>query len=73
MPDQRHTEDGELWLGLDPGARDDRRRCVRDLALPKDGTHLLPLKDAVRQPLGITAGDEVVVDMTVLGTSPRMR
>ena len=67
MPDQRHTEDGELWLGLDPGARDDQRRCVRDLALK------LPLKDAVRQPLGITAGDEVVVDMTVLGTSPRMR
>ena len=39
---------------------------------PKDDTYLLPLKDAVRQPLGITAGDEVVVDMTVLGTSPRM-
>ena len=36
---------------------------------PKDGGYLLPLKDAVRKPLGIAAGDHVTVVMTVrLGT-----
>jgi hypothetical protein len=32
---------------------------------PKDGGYLLPLKDAVRKPSGITVGDEVTVEMTV--------
>ena len=32
---------------------------------PKDGGYLLPLKDAVRKPAGITVGDEVRVEMTV--------
>ncbi len=32
---------------------------------PKDGTYLLPLKDAVRQRLGITVDDRVSVEMTV--------
>ena len=32
---------------------------------PKDGGYLLPLKDAVRRPSGITAGDAVTVEMTV--------
>ena len=32
---------------------------------PKDGGYLLPLKDAVRKPGGITAGDRVSVEMTV--------
>ncbi len=32
---------------------------------PKDGGYLLPLKDAVRRPSGIAAGDEVTVEMTV--------
>ena len=32
---------------------------------PKDGGYLLPLKDAVRRPTGITAGDAVSVEMTV--------
>jgi hypothetical protein len=32
---------------------------------PKDGGYLLPLKDAVRKPQGISAGDEVTVEMTV--------
>lgn len=32
---------------------------------PKDGAYLLPLKDAVRKPQQITAGDEITVDMTV--------
>lgn len=32
---------------------------------PKDGGYLLPLKDAVRKPSGITAGDQVTVELTV--------
>ena len=32
---------------------------------PKDGTYLLPLKDAVRKPAGITAGDVIHVEMLV--------
>lgn len=37
---------------------------------PKDGTYLLPLKDAVRRRLGVTVDDVVMVDMTV-GGAPR--
>ncbi|MFJ6082947.1 DUF1905 domain-containing protein [Streptomyces sp. NPDC092369] len=33
--------------------------------LPKDGGYLLPLKNAVRTPQGIAAGDDVTVEMTV--------
>ena len=32
---------------------------------PKDGGYLLPLKQAVRRPQGLTAGDEVSVELTV--------
>jgi hypothetical protein len=32
---------------------------------PKDGGYLLPLKDAVRKPAGITVGDDITVQMTV--------
>lgn len=32
---------------------------------PKDGGYLLPLKDAVRRPQQITAGDEITVEMNV--------
>ena len=32
---------------------------------PKDGGYLLPLKDAVRKPQGISAGDEVTVEITI--------
>ena len=32
---------------------------------PKDGGYLLPLKDAVRKPAGITVGDEISVEMTI--------
>ncbi|MEU1253047.1 DUF1905 domain-containing protein [Streptomyces chartreusis] len=32
---------------------------------PKDGGYLLPLKNAVRKPQGLRAGDEVTVKMTV--------
>ncbi|MFF3123006.1 DUF1905 domain-containing protein [Streptomyces sp. NPDC057908] len=33
--------------------------------LPKDGSYLLPLKNAVRKPQGLSAGDEVTVTTTV--------
>ncbi|MET7621870.1 DUF1905 domain-containing protein [Streptomyces sp. NPDC005408] len=32
---------------------------------PKDGGYLLPLKNAVRKPQGISAGDDVTVELTV--------
>jgi hypothetical protein len=32
---------------------------------PKDGGYLLPLKDAVRKPTGITVGDEVTAELTI--------
>lgn len=32
---------------------------------PKDGGYLLPLKNAVRKPQGLSAGDDVTVEMTV--------
>jgi hypothetical protein len=32
---------------------------------PRDGTYLLPLKDAVRRKAGVTAGDHIAVAMTV--------
>lgn len=32
---------------------------------PRDGTYLLPLKDAVRRPTGLTVGDVIHVEMTV--------
>lgn len=33
---------------------------------PKDGGYLLPLKNAVRKPSAITAGDDVEIAMTVV-------
>ena len=32
---------------------------------PKDGGYLLPLKNAVRKPQGLAAGDDVAVELTV--------
>jgi hypothetical protein len=32
---------------------------------PKDGGYLLPLKDAVRKPRGLSPGDDVRVEMSV--------
>jgi hypothetical protein len=32
---------------------------------PKDGGYLLPLKDAVRTPQGLSVGDDVAVEMSV--------
>lgn len=38
---------------------------------PKDGTYLLPIKDAVRRKIGVTADDEVEVAMTIGSSHPR--
>lgn len=38
---------------------------------PKDGTYLLPIKDAVRRRIGVTADDEVEVAMTIGSSQPR--
>lgn len=32
---------------------------------PKDGGYLLPLRDAVRKPTSLSAGDDVTVEMTI--------
>lgn len=32
---------------------------------PKDGGYLLPLKDAVREPQGLSTADDVTVEITV--------
>jgi len=32
---------------------------------PKDGGYLLPLKDAVRRPQGLSPGDDVTVEMSI--------
>ncbi len=32
---------------------------------PKDGGYLVPLKDAVRRPHGLSPGDDVTVELTV--------
>ncbi|AUG82211.1 hypothetical protein CFP65_7641 [Kitasatospora sp. MMS16-BH015] len=38
---------------------------------PKDGGYLLPLKNAVRRPQGLLAGDQVSVELTVSLQQPR--
>ncbi len=32
---------------------------------PRDGTYLVPLKDAVRRPSGVTVGDKVHIELTI--------
>lgn len=32
---------------------------------PKDGGYLLPLKDAIRRPKDLSAGDDVTVELTI--------
>ncbi|MEV7405359.1 DUF1905 domain-containing protein [Streptomyces sp. NPDC091267] len=45
--------------------------CIGDTVFktslfPRDGGYLLPLKNAVRKPQALSAGDDVAVKMTVL-------
>ena len=39
---------------------------------PKDGTYLLPLKDAVRRKTGVTVGDTIDVEMTIQSRQRRL-
>ena len=39
--------------------------AFRTSLFPKDGGYLLPLKDAVRRPRGLSAGDDVAVELTI--------
>jgi uncharacterized protein DUF1905 len=39
--------------------------AFRTSLFPKDGGYLLPLKNAVRKPQGLTKDDDVTVEMTV--------
>jgi hypothetical protein len=52
------------WGVIPVSARIDEMEFETSL-FPRDGGYLLPLKDAVRKPAGITVGDEVSVEMTV--------
>jgi len=40
-------------------------RSFETSLFPKNGGYLLPLKDAVRKPLGVAPGDDVDVEMTI--------
>jgi hypothetical protein len=42
----------------------------RTSLFPKDGTYLVPLKDAVRRKTGVTAGDTVVVELAIEPRQP---
>jgi hypothetical protein len=37
---------------------------------PKDGTYLVPIKDAVRRKTNLTAGDTISVELTIRPTQP---
>jgi acetylornithine deacetylase/succinyl-diaminopimelate desuccinylase-like protein len=42
----------------------------RTSLFPKDGTYLVPIKDAVRRKTNITAGDTISVELTIRPTQP---
>jgi len=71
VPDQESADIGEVarmatygWGVIPVEARIGDTAFTTSL-FPKDGGYLLPLKVAVRRPEGLTAGDDVSVDMTV--------
>lgn len=51
--------------GVVPVDAEVRGVAFRTSLFPKDGTYLVPLKDAVRRAAGVTAGDVVEVEMTI--------
>lgn len=51
--------------GVPPG--DGGEIAFETSLFPRDGTYLLPLKDKVRRPLGVTVGDTVAVRMSIGG------
>jgi len=42
----------------------------RTSLFPKDGTYLVPIKDAVRRETNVTAGDTISVELTIRPTQP---
>jgi hypothetical protein len=71
LPDEEAEDVGEIaamatygWGCIPVAARIGEVSFETSL-FPKDGGYLLPLKDAVRKPAGITVGDEISVAMTV--------
>ncbi|MFI5683033.1 DUF1905 domain-containing protein [Streptomyces sp. NPDC051636] len=71
VPDEESTDIREVaamatygWGVIPVAARIGESAFTTSL-FPKDGGYLLPLKSAVRKPLGLSAGDLVTVEMTV--------
>jgi hypothetical protein len=71
VPDEESADIGEVaamatygWGVIPVVARIGETEFETSL-FPKDGGYLLPLKDAVRKPQGITAGQDVTVGLTV--------
>ena len=71
VPDQESADIGEVarmatygW-GVIPVEVRVGEIAFETSLFPKDGGYLLPLKNAVRKPQGLGAGDEVTVKMTV--------
>jgi hypothetical protein len=55
----------DLWLGHDSGHGAGRRNRGKTSPFPKDGRHIVPVKDAVWQAEGLEVGDMVTVHMAV--------
>ncbi|MET8771052.1 DUF1905 domain-containing protein [Streptomyces sp. NPDC004658] len=71
VPDQESADIGEVaaqatygWGAIPVTARVGATDFSTSL-FPKDGSYLLPLKQAVRTPEGLVVGDEVAVELTV--------
>jgi hypothetical protein len=71
VPDQESADIGQVartatygWGVIPVEARIGEVAFTTSL-FPKDCGYLLPLKNAVRKPEGLTAGDEVSVEMTI--------
>ena len=71
VPDEESSAIGKVaamatygWGVIPVEARIGERTFGTSL-FPKNGGYLLPLKNAVRKPLGLVAGDDVTVEITV--------
>jgi hypothetical protein len=61
----RRGRDRHVRLGVIPVEARVGEVAFTTSLFPKNGGYLLPLKDAVRKPQGLSAGDDVTVEMTV--------
>ena len=62
---RRSSRDGDIRLGVIPVEARIGESTFNTSLFPKDGGYLLPLKNAVRRPRGLVAGDDVTVELTV--------